>query len=74
MAHACRLAGLEVKINPESPCIFTRGLKGVYLPVRHGEGNFIPRDGAVQRELRKRGSIIEPIIPAGLERNYPKRE
>ena len=30
-----------LKIDPESPCIYTRGLNGIYLPVRHGEGKFV---------------------------------
>jgi phosphoribosylformylglycinamidine synthase I len=28
-------------VNPDSPCIWTRGLKRLFLPVRHGEGKFI---------------------------------
>jgi len=28
--------------DPASPCVFTRGLSQVYLPVRHGEGKFVP--------------------------------
>ncbi|MEW6374310.1 MAG: phosphoribosylformylglycinamidine synthase subunit PurQ [Thermodesulfobacteriota bacterium] len=46
-----------LKVNPDTPCLFTKGLKGVYLPVRHGEGKFIPKDGKVQRELKTRGLI-----------------
>ena len=46
-----------LRINPNSPCIFTKGMKGVYLTVRHGEGKFIPKDEAVQRELGKRELI-----------------
>ncbi len=31
-----------LKVDPASPAIFTRGIeKGIYLPVRHGEGKFI---------------------------------
>lgn len=31
-----------LKLDPESPCIYTRGLAGgIYLPVRHGEGKFV---------------------------------
>ena len=46
-----------LRINPDSPCLFTRGIKGVYLPVRHGEGKFIPKDEVVQRQLKKREMI-----------------
>lgn len=41
-----------LKINPESPCVFTKGMDGAYLAVRHGEGKFIPRDEAVQKKLK----------------------
>lgn len=30
-----------LQTDPDSPCIYTRGLKGIYLPVRHGEGKFV---------------------------------
>ena len=63
-----------VRINPDSACLFTKGMKGVYLPVRHGEGKFIPRDGAVQRELRKRGLIALQYSNEQFHRpvmNYP---
>jgi len=29
-----------LKVNQASPCIFTKGLEKLYLPVRHGEGKF----------------------------------
>ncbi|MFH0832385.1 MAG: phosphoribosylformylglycinamidine synthase I [Candidatus Aenigmatarchaeota archaeon] len=32
---------VHLKINEKSKCIFTRGIKNIYLPVRHGEGKFI---------------------------------
>ncbi len=46
-----------LKANPESPSIFTKGLKGLYLPVRHGEGKFIPRDEEVLAELTRKNLI-----------------
>ena len=30
-----------LKVDEASPCIFTRGLQGIYLPVRHGEGKLV---------------------------------
>ena len=30
-----------LKADPASPCVYTRGLQGIYLPVRHGEGKFV---------------------------------
>ncbi|HKL27559.1 MAG TPA: phosphoribosylformylglycinamidine synthase subunit PurQ [Desulfuromonadales bacterium] len=31
----------ELAVDPDSPCVFTRGLQQLYLPVRHGEGKFV---------------------------------
>ncbi len=33
-----------LKVNSESPCVFTRGLDRMYLPVRHGEGKIVLRN------------------------------
>ncbi|MEN6475165.1 MAG: phosphoribosylformylglycinamidine synthase subunit PurQ [Syntrophaceae bacterium] len=32
---------VALKVNPHSPCVFTKGLDRISLPVRHGEGKFI---------------------------------
>jgi phosphoribosylformylglycinamidine synthase I len=31
---------VHLTVNPDSPCIWTRGLRQLFLPVRHGEGKF----------------------------------
>jgi len=46
-----------VKVNPNSPSVFTQGMEGIYLPVRHGEGKFIPKNEVVQKELNEKGLI-----------------
>jgi phosphoribosylformylglycinamidine synthase I len=33
-----------LRINKNSPCIWTSGIEGIELPVRHGEGKFLIRD------------------------------
>jgi phosphoribosylformylglycinamidine (FGAM) synthase-like amidotransferase family enzyme len=43
-----------LKADPESPCIFTRGLDGIYLPVRHGEGKLVPESPKVLGRIEKR--------------------
>jgi phosphoribosylformylglycinamidine synthase I len=40
-----------LKTNAASPCVFTRGVKSLYLPVRHGEGKFIAKDRAILKRL-----------------------
>jgi phosphoribosylformylglycinamidine synthase len=42
-----------LKVDEDSPCIFTRGLKGIYLPVRHGEGKFVTDSPAVLERIEK---------------------
>ncbi len=36
-----------LKVDPASPCVFTRELEELYLPVRHGEGKFVVADQSV---------------------------
>jgi phosphoribosylformylglycinamidine synthase I len=47
-----------LKINPDSPCVFTKGMTGVYLPVRHGEGKLIPKNDAILKKLHKSNQIV----------------
>ncbi|QJA06853.1 phosphoribosylformylglycinamidine synthase subunit PurQ [Thermosulfurimonas marina] len=48
-----------LRVNPDSPCVFTRGLSGLlYFPVRHGEGKFVAQDEDVLRELFRKGQIV----------------
>jgi len=32
---------IHLKVNKESPCVFTRDIDSMYLPVAHGEGKFV---------------------------------
>jgi phosphoribosylformylglycinamidine synthase subunit PurQ / glutaminase len=48
---------VHLAVNAESPCIYTRGAKDLYLPVRHGEGKFIVRDPAILARLHKENRI-----------------
>jgi phosphoribosylformylglycinamidine synthase len=40
-----------LKVDPASPCIYTRGLTGIYLPVRHGEGKFLVRSPEILERI-----------------------
>jgi phosphoribosylformylglycinamidine synthase I len=48
----CHLAG-----DPASKSIWTRGIERIYLPIRHGEGKFIPRDAETLAALKRNGQI-----------------
>ncbi|MEW6429137.1 MAG: phosphoribosylformylglycinamidine synthase subunit PurQ [Thermodesulfobacteriota bacterium] len=37
--------------DPQSPCIFTRGVERLYYPIRHGEGKFVTAGEAVLDRL-----------------------
>ena len=38
---------VNLKINTRSPCVFTRGISRIELPVRHGEGKFFASDSDI---------------------------
>ena len=42
---------VRLKIDPASPCVYTRGLDELYLPVRHGEGKFVTEGPQTLRQL-----------------------
>ncbi|PLX79597.1 MAG: phosphoribosylformylglycinamidine synthase [Desulfuromonas sp.] len=44
-------------VDEDSPCVFTRKLPNLYLPVRHGEGKFVAKDAATLERLEKEGLV-----------------
>lgn len=61
-----------LKTVPGNPCVFTRGLKGTYLPVRHGEGKFTPKDDRVLNRLSKNRQIVFRYVDSdGNRAGYP---
>ena len=48
-----------LKNNPASPSIFTTGIeKGIYLPIRHGEGKFVAATAEVLEEIEQRNLAV----------------
>ena len=43
-----------LKAQEQSPCVYTRGANILYLPVRHGEGKFIPQNPATLSQMEKK--------------------
>ncbi len=43
--------------NAQSPCVFTKGLPPLAMPVRHGEGKLVPRDADCLSRLQKENLI-----------------
>ena len=58
MGDGVAVAGpAHMKIDPGSPCIWTRGMDRIELPVRHGEGKFHTDDGTMDR-LMGGGQVV----------------
>ncbi len=48
-----RNAWVDLRADPRSPCIFTRGIERIELPIRHGEGKFVPESDDLLERLRR---------------------
>jgi phosphoribosylformylglycinamidine synthase I len=49
---------VHLAVNPDSPCIWTRGLKRLFLPVRHGEGKFYMADPELLDRLESNNQVV----------------
>jgi phosphoribosylformylglycinamidine synthase len=53
-SHGCFYDGwVSLTVDPESPCIYTRGISSLEVPVRHGEGRLVcpePVRAAIHRD------------------------
>ena len=54
-----------LKVDQESPCVFTRGLDGIYLPVRHGEGKFVVQDDQILAQIEAKHLAVVKYCDAG---------
>ena len=62
-----------LKANPNSPCVFTKGISTLYVPVRHGEGKFIPGSEETRRMLHENGQVALQYCDAAgnVDGSYP---
>lgn len=64
---------VHLTANPRSPCVFTRGIDRIELPVRHGEGKFYAEEQTLERLKAQNQVILQYAgadgLPAG--RNFP---
>jgi phosphoribosylformylglycinamidine synthase len=58
---------VRLRVDPASPCVFTRGLATLEFPVRHGEGKFMAADDAVLVKLRANRQIVYQYCDAAGE-------
>ncbi len=65
---------VNMRVNPNSPCIFTKGLEYITCPVRHGEGKIIPNDETCLKRLQDEELITLQYVDADLNitQKYPE--
>ncbi len=49
---------VHLKRYKNSKCVFTKGIDGMYLPVRHGEGKFVAKNPHVLARLKKNNQVV----------------
>ena len=62
-----------LKVNQKSPCVWTKGIDNLFLPVRHGEGKFFTQDEPLIEKLSEQNLVVckytGPDLKATME--YP---
>jgi len=56
---------VSLKVNPSTPCVFTRGLDQLELPVRHGEGKFYSDESTIGRLIKNNQVVVQYAMPNG---------
>ncbi|MBW2514865.1 MAG: phosphoribosylformylglycinamidine synthase subunit PurQ [Deltaproteobacteria bacterium] len=56
---------VTLRVNTESPCVYTRGLTDLELPVRHGEGKFYTDPKTLKRLADQRQVALQYALPNG---------
>ncbi|MDF1577622.1 MAG: phosphoribosylformylglycinamidine synthase subunit PurQ [Desulfurivibrionaceae bacterium] len=44
---------VTLRVDPESPCVFTKGVEKLYYPIRHGEGKFVTMTDSELDRIRR---------------------
>jgi len=56
---------VNLRMNPNSPCVWTRGIDQLYAPVRHGEGMFLTANEEIRRTLIKNNQVVAQYATPG---------
>ncbi len=56
---------VKMRGNPQSPCIFTKGIEFLELPIRHGEGKFYAPEGVLNQLLQNNQVALSYALPSG---------
>jgi len=60
---------VNLKVNRQSPCIFTKGLSRIELPVRHGEGKLYAPEKDLQPLFENNQVVMQYADENGVEAN-----
>ncbi|MBN1276549.1 MAG: phosphoribosylformylglycinamidine synthase subunit PurQ [Deltaproteobacteria bacterium] len=60
-------AWVNLKVNPGSPCVFTRGISSIELPVRHGEGKFYAQEEDIDTLIKNNQVVMQYADNQGKE-------
>ena len=55
---------VHLKTDPNTKCVWLKGIEGLELPIRHGEGKFIPADDDALARLKQNGQIALRYVAA----------
>lgn len=57
---------VHLSVNPKSPCVFTKGITQIELPVRHGEGKFYAADEVIERLVACNQVVLRYATAGGI--------
>lgn len=57
---------VHLQIDPASPCVFTKGIDHLELPVRHGEGKLIADGPIIERLVKQNQVVCRYATPEGI--------
>ena len=63
-----------LRLNPDSPCIWTNGIEKLFLPVRHGEGKFFMNEPDLISRLFMKAQVVAQYTDSRYSRpvmDYP---
>lgn len=63
---------VSLAVDPGAPCVFTRGMRRLYFPVRHGEGKIVCRDPGLADTILERH--LAPVRYAAPDSDMPTME
>ncbi len=58
---------VNLRVNQQTPCVFTKGISFLELPVRHGEGKFYASDGDIAQLFENNQVVLQYADKNGKE-------